>query len=139
MAFRKLSATAIFDGRELLKNHVLVIAEEGSVEELRPLSSDDEAEMLEGILSPGFINCHCHLELSHMKGRIPEKTGLVNFVFRVVTERHHSEEEIMNAIEIAENEMLQGGIVAVGDICNNDLTFKQKKKNLLRYYNFIEA
>ena len=43
------------------------------------------------------------------------------------------------AMEDAENQMLQNGIVAVGDICNNALTISQKKKQRLRYYNFIEA
>ena len=73
-----------------------------------------------------------------MKGLIPEKTGLVDFVFKVVTERHHSEEEILAAIEKAESEMFSNGIVAVGDICNNPLTIPQKQKGRLRYYNFIE-
>jgi len=74
-----------------------------------------------------------------MKGLIPEKTGLVDFVFKVVTQRHHSEEQILDAIDKAEKEMLNNGIVAVGDICNNNLTIHQKKKGNLAYYNFIEA
>ena len=49
-----------------------------------------------------------------MKGHIPKHTGLVDFVLKVVTERHFAEQEIFNAIENAEDEMLQNGIVAVG-------------------------
>jgi cytosine/adenosine deaminase-related metal-dependent hydrolase len=74
-----------------------------------------------------------------MRNLVPEKTGLVDFVFKVVTERHHPEEEILNAISKAEEEMLQNGIVAVGDICNNSSTLLQKQKSNLHYYNFIEA
>jgi len=74
-----------------------------------------------------------------MKGHLPEKTGLVDFVFKVVTERHHQEDEILNAISKAEGEMLQNGVVAVGDICNNSSTLLQKQKSNLHYYNFIEA
>ncbi|WP_198104222.1 hypothetical protein, partial [Clostridioides difficile] len=74
-----------------------------------------------------------------MKGLIPEKTGLVDFVFKVVTQRHFPEEEILNAIAVAEKEMLDNGIVAVGDICNNTLTLPQKQKQNLHYYNFIEV
>lgn len=99
----------------------------------------DGVEKLNGLLSPGFINCHCHLELSHMKGHIPKHTGLVDFVQKVVNERHYEELEILAAIEKAETEMLQGGIVAVGDICNNTLTIPQKTKGRLPYHNFIEA
>src|SRR5205085_81028 len=55
------------------------------------------------------------------------------------SERHHPEEEIQKAIEKAENGMLQNGIVAAGDICNNLSTLLQKQKARLHYYNFIEA
>ena len=96
-------------------------------------------EKLNGIISPGFVNAHCHLELSHMKGLIPKQTGLVDFVLKVVNERHFEETEILSAIEKAENELLQNGIVAVGDICNNTLTIAQKNKGRLQYHNFIEA
>lgn len=137
---RKITAKRIFDGTHFIKDKVLVVASDGLIEDIVNIKdAGSDIEMRDGIICPGFINCHCHLELSHMKGRIPEKTGLVDFVFKVVTERHHSEEEILSAIETAEGEMLQRGIVAVGDICNNDLTYIQKKKNRLRYYNFIEA
>ncbi len=101
--------------------------------------SGDDIEKLKGILCPGFINAHCHLELSHMKGLIPKYTGLVNFILKVVNERHFEEHEIVASIEAAENDMLQNGIVAVGDICNNVLTIPQKNKGRLQYHNFIET
>ena len=137
---RKITADRIFDGYQFVKGKVIIVAEDGTIKDVVNIKdAGSDIEKWEGIISPGFVNCHCHLELSHMKGRIPEKTGLVDFVFKVVTERHHLEEEILDAIEKAEDEMLQRGIVAVGDICNNELTINQKKKNRLNYYNFIEA
>lgn len=140
MSYRKFKADRIFDGYRFVENQVLITTADGMIEDIvSEESAGDDVEIFEGILSPGFINCHCHLELSHMRGLIPEKTGLVDFVFKIVTERHHSEEEIFSAIENAENEMLHSGIVAVGDICNNSLTIPQKKKQRLNYYNFIEA
>lgn len=112
----------------------------GVIENLVPLQDAGEGiENFDGILSPGFINAHCHLELSHLKGRIPQKTGLVEFVFKVMTERHFAEPEILAAITNAEEEMLQNGIVAVGDICNNALTLAQKNKQRLHYHNFVEV
>jgi len=140
MTYRKLKADNIFDGYKLTENTVLIVSKDGIIEDLVDAeNAGDGIEIFTGILCPGFINCHCHLELSHMKGLIPEKTGLVDFVFKVVTERHHSEEEILQAIEIAESEMLNNGIVAIGDICNNSLTIAQKQKERVLYYNFIEA
>jgi cytosine/adenosine deaminase-related metal-dependent hydrolase len=138
--YRKFKADHLFTGTGMLNsNNVLVIKKDGAVEAIIDADDAGDVETFKGIISPGFINTHCHLELSHMKGLIPEKTGLVDFVYKVVNERHFAEEEILNAIETAENEMLSNGIVAAGDICNNLLTLPQKEKQRLAYYNFIEA
>jgi cytosine/adenosine deaminase-related metal-dependent hydrolase len=118
---------------------VLITDEKGRVQEIvAARDAGDDILQFKGLLSPGFINCHCHLELSHMKGLLPEKTGLVDFVFNIVTQRHFPEENILQAIAGAEEEMISNGIVAVGDVCNNSVTFLQKLKQKLAYYNFIE-
>jgi cytosine/adenosine deaminase-related metal-dependent hydrolase len=141
LTYRKFQSTHLFTGTKMLgADHVLITDELGKVEEIIPINdAGDDIQTLDGIISPGFINCHCHLELSHMKGLIPEHTGLVDFVFKVVNERHFLEEEIVNAIANAEDEMIRNGIVAVGDICNNTMTLQQKKLERLAYYNFIEV
>lgn len=139
MAYRKLAADQIFDGYKMQSGKLLITDNEGVIIDLIDDDQADDAERFSGILSPGFINAHCHLELSHMKGLIPEKTGLVDFVFSVVTQRHFVEEEILQAIADAEDEMIRNGIIAVGDICNNTLTIAQKQKQRLAYYNFIEV
>ncbi|HRI24762.1 MAG TPA: amidohydrolase family protein [Ferruginibacter sp.] len=138
--YRKFSADHIFTGYKLLQNHVLITDQQGVVVDvIASTEAGDGIERFDGILSPGFINCHCHLELSHMRGHIPKHTGLVDFVLKVVNERHYEEPEILSAIEKAEEEMLHTGIVAVGDICNNTLTIPQKLKGRLMYHNFMEA
>ena len=138
--YRKFKADHLFTGIEMLdSNKVLITKTDGTIEAIIDEVGAGDVEFFNGMLSPGFINTHCHLELSHMKGLIPEKTGLVDFVYKVVNERNFAEEEILDAIENAEDEMLVNGIVAVGDICNNLLTLPQKQKRRLAYYNFIEA
>ncbi|MBS1640992.1 MAG: amidohydrolase family protein [Bacteroidetes bacterium] len=141
MLYQKYQADFLFTGYEILnQEYVLITDEKGVVIDIvHETEAGNDIKKLSGLLTPGFINCHCHLELSHMKGLIPEKTGLVDFVFKVVTQRHFPEEEILNAIANAEKEMLINGIVAVGDICNNTLTIPQKEKGNLYYYNFIEV
>ncbi len=141
MDYRKFQADHLFTGTEMLgKEYALIVSKNGTVEEIiKATDAGDGIQYFNGMLSPGFINCHCHLELSHMKNLLPEKTGLVDFVFNVVTQRHFPEEEILDAITKAEDEMFENGIVAVGDICNNVLTLAQKSKRRIHYYNFIEA
>lgn len=140
MGFLQFSGQDIFDGNRFLgPGQVLITNKEGQVEAILPRSEAGE-EILEvpGILSPGFVNAHCHLELSHMKGRIPEHTGLPEFILKIVSERHHPEEEILAAIAKAEVHMREQGIVAVGDISNNHLTAAQKALRNLAYYTFVE-
>ncbi|MBC7873785.1 MAG: amidohydrolase family protein [Ferruginibacter sp.] len=141
MAYRKFSADKIFDGYSFLDDgNILITDEEGVIQSIvTEREAGDDVEQFKGILSPGFINCHGHLELSHMKGLLKEGTGLVQFVLDVVEQRHFPEEEIIKAIEKAEDEMLLNGIVAAGDICNNVLTIPQKTKGRIYYHNFIEA
>lgn len=141
MEYRKFTAEGIFNGYELMSGETVLITDTLGVvvDIVDKVDAGGDLEEYSGILSPGFINCHCHLELSHLRGLIPEHTGLVDFILKVVNERHFEEAAILQAIEQAEQEMWQNGIVGVGDICNNSMTIAQKSKDRLRYHNFIEV
>jgi cytosine/adenosine deaminase-related metal-dependent hydrolase len=141
MSYLKFRADYLHSGKEWLgSDAVLITNQAGRIENIVNASEAGEGvRTLDGMISPGFINCHCHLELSHLKGLIPEKTGLVDFVFRIITQRQFNPEIIGDAIAGAEDEMLENGIVAVGDICNGMDTISQKQRQRLTYYNFIEV
>lgn len=139
--YQKFQATQLFDGKELLNGAELVLITklDGTVEGIVPLSeAGEDIQIHKGILSPGFVNAHCHLELSHMKGMIPTKTGLQEFVKQIVALRQVDPEVIQEAIVSAEAEMVANGIVAVGDISNTLDTLEQKAKHHLAYYSFVE-
>lgn len=139
--YQKFQANQLFNGSELLNGAelVLITKQDGMVEGIVPLSEAGEGiQIHEGILSPGFVNAHCHLELSHMKGMIPPKTGLQEFVKQIVALRQVDPEAIQEAIVAAETEMMANGIVAVGDISNTLDTLNQKAKHNLAYYSFVE-
>jgi aminodeoxyfutalosine deaminase len=140
MGYRKLKADYLFDGYNMLPDgSVLVCSPDGTIEEILDKNqAGEDLEKYNGMITPGFINCHCHLELSHLKGLIPEKQGLVNFVLSVISQRSQTGELKQEAIRMAEDEMFQSGIVAVGDICNTADTSIVKSATRLSYYNFIE-
>ncbi len=138
---RKFSADTIYPiDSSPITNGVIITDDEGKILSLDILENHDSnfIEKFEGIIIPGFVNTHCHLELSHMKGKVNTGTGLISFITDVVTTRAASEEEKQQAIIQAEEEMIQNGIVAVGDICNTTDTFSTKEKSSLYYSSFIE-
>lgn len=94
----------------------------------------------EGILCPGFVNVHCHLELSHLKGAIPQHTGLIPFLTSVPTLRNnYSEEDKANARFAALQEMQSNGIVAVGDIANATDTTDLRALDRMHFVTFVET
>ncbi len=141
MKYKKFQADQLFTGNKMLpENFVLITDETGTIENIVDVNeAGDEVQFFNGILSPGLINAHCHLELSHMKGLIPQKSGLVDFILDILSKRHFAEDLIPQSIQDAETEMIEDGIVAVGDICNTTFTLPQKQLHRLKYYNFIEV
>ncbi len=140
MAYLQFSGQNLFDGTQFLgPDQVLITAADGTIKAIIPISdAGEDVQKLNGIIAPGFINAHCHLELSHMRGVIPEHTGLPDFILKIVNERHFPEEVILEAITQGEAAMLAAGIVAVGDISNNALTAAQKQQGNLAYHTFVE-
>jgi len=136
-----LSADFIFDGQQFLPNNtVLCVQEDGLIVEIQTQTIHQEVQHYPGLLMPGFINAHCHLELSHLKNCIPQRTGLVDFLLGINRFRNNfSEEQKQIAIQDAEQMMLVNGIVAVGDISNGLDSLEQKKKGQLAYHTFAEC
>ncbi len=165
MAFRKFKADHLFDGYKLHEtDNVLITDEAGLVQDIvSSHEAGEDVQQFTGFLSPGFINCHCHLELSHLKNVIPPHTGLIDFLCSVVTKREATaspksppkparlnrsdgegalkdpEQFKMQAMVSAEKEMFDNGIVAVGDIGNTADTVLIKSKSRIRWHNFVEV
>ena len=165
MNVRKFKADNLFDGYKLYgQDKVLITDNNGKVLEIvDDTDAGEDVQKYSGILTPGLINCHCHLELSHLKNIIPPHTGLIDFLCSVVTKRETSPklppaspsaslwrpkeegayedpvQKKMQAIITAEKEMYDNGIVAVGDIGNTADTVEVKNKSKIWWQNFVEV
>ena len=123
---------------------VLAVNDTGTVEGIFPAASiPDIAETIRhynGILCPGFVNTHCHLELSYAKGLISEGNGLDTFVRQLETaKKSTSGLNIQEAIEKAASQMLQSGIVATADIANGNMTLDFKRGSRHYFHTFVEV
>ncbi|RYY30932.1 MAG: amidohydrolase [Chitinophagaceae bacterium] len=140
MIYRKFRADALFTGMGFAdKDSVLITDSSGVVLAIESREAHPDAAYYPGTICPGFINTHCHLELSWMHGLIPERSGMIDFLLAVMKTPKVAAEDILRAAKAAEQEMLQHGIIAVGDICNTTATHSLKNEGNLYYHNFIEA
>lgn len=140
---RYISADYIFPiSSEPIQDGIIMLDESGEILDLfhpDQISPQNSAiEYHEGIIVPGFINTHCHLELSHMLGKISQGTGLVDFVKSVISRRAADEDAVLEAMKVADQNMFDNGIVAVGDISNIDLSALVKRDSQIFYHTFIE-
>jgi cytosine/adenosine deaminase-related metal-dependent hydrolase len=141
MSFKKFKADKLFDGNHFLESNMVLITDgDGLMLDIVAAGeAGDDIQYFPGILSPGFINCHCHLELSHLKNVIPPHTGLIEFLCSVVTKRDFDPRIIQQEIARAEKEMYDNGIVAVGDIGNTADTATVKSQSRIAWQNFVEV
>lgn len=136
-------ALQVFDGERFLeKGTAIAVNESGVIAGLvEPEQLPADLPLLPGILAPGLINAHCHLELSHFKQQIPEGGGLVEFLLAVVNKRKTPwpAGQVQQHIQDAAAEMAANGIVGVGDICNTTDAVPTKTTSSLRWHNFVEV
>jgi len=137
----KFSADTLFPvSAPPIPNGVVITDETGKILAIESREQHDPAslDIRRGAIVPGFVNTHCHLELSHMKGKVDTGTGLLPFLKSVVQFRNVPDEEIQDAIRRADADMYAAGIVAVGDISNKLDTAAVKDQSRIRYYTFVE-
>lgn len=126
-----------------LKRAIITTDDAGTVinieDTLGDLKEKHSIEFYNGIIIPGFVNCHCHLELSHMKDAIGRGTGLTDFIKQVRNTRVTDNISIIRAAKSADQAMYDSGVNLCADICNTSITFSLKKESRILYLNLIEV
>lgn len=141
---RRLSAHYIFTGTgQVLNKGIINVDDRGVITDIVDTHGDlDEpanVEFYSGLITPGFVNAHCHLELSHLFSAFPGKSGLPAFLRLVAERRNLQENRIFEEAQKADAELWRNGVVAVGDISNTNKTFPIKSNSKISYHTFIEA
>jgi aminodeoxyfutalosine deaminase len=141
---RKLSATYVFTlDRPPLKNGIVSIEDSGEILEIIDtkgrIAEEASMEYYSGFLVPGFVNAHCHLQLSHLKGMIEQHTGIAGFISKVAMLKKFPEETIINAARQADHFLYKSGTIAVADIVNSSAEMEVKENSKLYYHTFFEC
>lgn len=132
---------ALINGR-LERGIVVEVDASGTITDIIRTSTLDSiagVEFYPGILTAGFINAHCHLELSYLHGTIAEGLGYSGFANAIGTIRGgYSDQERIHAAEIADALMWQQGVEAVADIANDELVMEVKHRSKIEYHTLFE-
>ena len=141
---RKLAAHYIITGTgAILIKGIIILTDDGVVADIidtkGELNEMSGVEFYSGVLTPGFVNAHCHLELSHLRGIFPEKTGLPGFLKNVIEHRNLEENKVIEEARKGDFELWKNGVVAVGDVSNTHTTFQLKSVSKIAYHTFIET
>ena len=93
-----------------------------------------------GIICPGFVNAHCHVELSYLRGKFRKGTGMAGFIDQINELRDTSSyEEKVAALQAAMDHMWDQGVVAIADISNCADSFAVKASHPMYTRTFLEV
>lgn len=140
---RRYGANYIFPvNKPPIRNGIIETDDNGVIRRIIEPDSDFQeihsTQFFNGIIVPGFVNTHCHLELSHLKGLRPTNPGIAGFIEAVTNQREVSQEIISKSISNAISQAQLSGTVAIADICNTTSTLAHKLKADIYFHNFIE-
>lgn len=140
---RKIAANYIFpvNGRPI-KHGIVCLNDKGIITEIidnkGEIKETAGVEFYNGVIVPGFVNTHCHLELSHLKNQTIPHSGMMGFIAQIKQQHLLPSPKFATQTANGDREMQKNGIVAVGDISNTAESFQVKEQSSIYYHTFIE-
>jgi cytosine/adenosine deaminase-related metal-dependent hydrolase len=92
------------------------------------------------LILPGFVNAHCHLSLSGLKGKIPRQDRFVDWIESVVTEnRVLPWQDRVEALHRETRTMLESGVTTLGDYFSHPELLVEYQSLPFRQVLFLET
>lgn len=141
MGIRKIAASYVYatDAFEPIRNGFVEYDEaDGTI--VRTGVCEEGEEVLEGALVPGFVNGHCHVELSHLHKKFVKGTGMAGFIDQINALRDWAgREKKQELVKEWMDRMWERGVSAMADISNDDSSFDVKASHPLYTRTFLEV
>ncbi len=123
--------TSIRDGAVVVDDGGVVL-DVGPAMAVRARATGAAVERLSGVLLPGLINAHTHLELSGLRGKTAIGAGFVPWLTSLQRARAEEDEvERDAAIDRAIAHLVEVGVVAVGEVTNSLVAWRRLSRRLL--------
>ena len=137
---KRISAKYVYplDGTQPIEGGYVEIEDDGTI--IGTGKCNDGEERLDGALVPGFVNTHCHLELSHLHGKFRKGTGMAGFIDQINELRDWATDEVKTQLVGKWMEKLwNDGVSAVADISNDASSFPVKQTSPIYTRTFLEV
>ena len=140
MSIRRIAASYVYtlEAGTIKNGFVEYDDADGTIISTGECSEGDD--IISGALVPGFVNAHCHVELSHLHGKFRKGTGMAGFIDQINELRDWAGRE--TKIELTRrwmDKMWNDGVSAMADISNDDSSFEVKKSHPLYTRTFLEV
>lgn len=97
-------------------------------------------DVLSGAIVPGFVNAHCHIELSHLHGKFYKGSGMAGFIDQINALRDWAGREVkVGLTQKWMDKMWNDGVSAMADISNDDSSFEVKAAHKMYTRTFLEV
>ena len=141
MEIRRITASFVYTlqtKEPIINGFVEYDEEDGTI--VRVGRCEEGEEVKQGALVPGFVNSHCHVELSHLHKKFRKGTGMAGFIDQINALRDWAGRDVK--IELVRkwmDRMWHDGVSAMADISNDDSSFEVKKSHPMYTRTFLEV
>lgn len=143
MATNRIAASFVYtlDAKEPIRNGYVEYDDDGTVTGVGPCGDISSEECFhDGALVPGFVNAHCHVELSHLHGKFRKGTGMAGFIDQINELRDWAGRDVKaSLVKEWMDKMWADGVSAMADISNDDSSFEVKAAHPMYTRTFLEV
>ena len=123
---------------EPIRNGFVEYEEDGTITAVGQCEAGEE--VMPGAIVPGFVNAHCHVELSHLHKKFRKGTGMAGFIDQINELRDWAGREVkQQLVQEWMDKMWNDGVSAMADISNDDSSFDIKKSHKMYTRTFLEV